>query len=247
MRGRRWCVRGVGSFWGYREVRRGGLGGGPKADVDFTAGDVEADAVLDCSKCGRRRSIHVVALQDAIAANAKVLKEAEGFQYTSPSLLTLVPLTPSNTLCLPQTQTARCPSSPPAITSLTSLSLAPSSYPLLSLHQTIFPLLLSTPQTALLLSLSTSISRGLTLLHPLTPHPTKAIALAAEARLRVALLHPEDEGLFWKDRESVRGCLVGLRKALEEVRGSLGRGVVEREVEDLVGTLEDGLGRMGGL
>lgn len=113
MRGRRWCVRGVGSFWGYREVRRGGLGGGPKADVDFTAGDVEADAVLDCSKCGRRRSIHVVALQDAIAANAKVLKEAEGFQYTSPSLLTLVPLTPSNTLCLPQTQTARCPSSPP--------------------------------------------------------------------------------------------------------------------------------------
>ncbi|KAK4705912.1 hypothetical protein P7C70_g283, partial [Phenoliferia sp. Uapishka_3] len=136
-----------------------------------------------------------------------------------------------------------------ALDSLTSLTppLSPSSYPLLSLRQALFPLLLSLPPNFIPspLTIATQINLGLSTLQPY-PHPTKAIALASAAKLRVALLHPADEVAFWQDIEAVKRCLVELKTAVKEVKaafGSDGGGVVSGELRDLIESLEEGMGR----
>ena len=98
------------------------------------------------------------------------------------------------------------------------------------------------------MTISTRINSGLASLL-LFPHPTKAIALASTAKLRVALLHPADEGAFWKDLEAVKDCLEELRTAAKEVEKSFGGdsgGVVNGELRELISTLEEGMARATG-
>ncbi|KAL8279863.1 hypothetical protein RQP46_007713 [Phenoliferia psychrophenolica] len=188
------------------------------------------DMTLDCKTCARRRSVDGDALRETIKLAGESLKAVQSIQFTSPKRATSLILA--------------------AVSSLTSLSLAPSSYPLLSLNQALFPLLLAQPPTfqPSPLSIASQINAGLEVLLPF-PHPTKSIALASSAKLRVALLHPADEEAFWRDLVTVKSCIEELRRAAQAVESSFGMesgGVVAGELRELLSTLEEGMSRATG-
>ena len=163
------------------------------------------------------------AFRETLTLATESLKAVESIQYTSSSFLPqrLFSLPNTTLLCAdPKRATTLILS---AVSSLTALALAPSTYPLLSLNQALFPLLLSLPPNFIpsSMTISTRINSGLASLL-LFPHPTKAIALASTAKLRVALLHPADEEAFWKDLEAVKDCLEELRTSAKEVEKSFG-------------------------
>lgn len=204
-----------------------------------------------CEKCGDKSLVDPVELRKVIADGEVQLARAEKEQYesASPRVHSFAHRSSTdNSYITDPTSTIQLLLR--LNTTLQRSRLAPTSHPFLASLQVLLSTLLHTGSFTPALPLSSHLYTQLCILHP-TGHPTRAIALAAWAKLRASgSAQAGEEGeRYWRDERGLREVVELLKrsgKEVEEAFGSEKGGVLRGELRELERQTEEGM-KMAGL
>lgn len=118
---------------------------------------------------------------------------------------------------------------------------APWSHPFLAVVQSLLSMLLHGQDFAAALPIAQMVWSALSVLHP-DGHPTRAVALAAFAKLRIVETNSGDEERYWRDEKELQITIKTVLGALEEVRAGFGSGGrLEAELSNSMRQIEEGM------